>query len=771
MVSVLSACISVHSSRFTCRCILRCIASRPHAFPSHFQQERLNSRACLVGVFSSTRYPLPLPPPCRESDLQRLTQASLLAHRGREVSASFRLPTGCSAGVFPSTSRLCARLVSYSSFGSSPPRASVLQSSNSLAWLRHPSQAERSPGTSQEGKALNEKRHRRKQNAHTYWQEDFSLSPWTLAVAALLLSSFFSSRRPSSSSSSPAFPTAPRRLSNKAFVWSCRYRSEGVLCKGISPSPPSVIASSDPTSCPSPASPPSTSPSPVALSASSPSASSPPSHSSASSFPLAGEMREDLPFYTVSDLKEHGTVGEGKRLWVAYRRGIYDVTDFLDKHPGGRDRLLLAVGRELDPFWRVYGQHNLDSVHELLESMRIGNLVKLEEASDSALEDAYGNEPLRHPALIVRSEKPFNAETPLTLLADDFFTPNDLFFVRNHLPVPQKLNAHSFSGVHFLPGSVQVDKEKYEVEIEVELPGGEKKRLASLSLSDLQTKFYPHHLPCALQCAGNRRDDFNKKGGRRVLNGAAVRSAMPSGQVWLNCFSHCSIGEEDARRLGIRHVHFEGHDCDPLTHTHYAASIPIHRALLGQTLGRWGGENEEDPFQSTTSFGSRDVLLVYEMNGRDLPPDHGAPVRVLVPGTVGARSVKWLKKITLSPRECGSHWQQQDYKIMSPTDEPSSTDEWRSKPSIVDLPVQSAICLPTPESVLPPGTEEVDLKGYAWCGGGRRVVRVDVSLDGGETWTEADLQRRPTRQENNGDAGTKMESASNETHEDKTWSW
>ncbi|CBZ49724.1 unnamed protein product [Neospora caninum Liverpool] len=373
-------------------------------------------------------------------------------------------------------------------------------------------------------------------------------------------------------------------------------------------------------------------------------------------------MREDLPFYTVSDLKEHGTVGEGKRLWVAYRRGIYDVTDFLDKHPGGRDRLLLAVGRELDPFWRVYGQHNLDSVHELLESMRIGNLVKLEEASDSALEDAYGNEPLRHPALIVRSEKPFNAETPLTLLADDFFTPNDLFFVRNHLPVPQKLNAHSFSGVHFLPGSVQVDKEKYEVEIEVELPGGEKKRLASLSLSDLQTKFYPHHLPCALQCAGNRRDDFNKKGGRRVLNGAAVRSAMPSGQVWLNCFSHCSIGEEDARRLGIRHVHFEGHDCDPLTHTHYAASIPIHRALLGQTLGRWGGENEEDPFQSTTSFGSRDVLLVYEMNGRDLPPDHGAPVRVLVPGTVGARSVKWLKKITLSPRECGSHWQQQDYK-------------------------------------------------------------------------------------------------------------
>lgn len=50
--------------------------------------------------------------------------------------------------------------------------------------------------------------------------------------------------------------------------------------------------------------------------------------------------------------------------------------------------------------------------------------------------DPYRNDPKRHPALIVKSEKPFNAETPVELIMDNFYTPNDLFYVRNHMPVP-----------------------------------------------------------------------------------------------------------------------------------------------------------------------------------------------------------------------------------------------------------------------------------------------------------------------------------------------
>lgn len=57
-----------------------------------------------------------------------------------------------------------------------------------------------------------------------------------------------------------------------------------------------------------------------------------------------------------------------------------------------------------------------------------------------------------------------------------------------------------------------------------------------------------------------------------------------------------------------------------------------------------------------------DVLLAYEMNGKELPQDHGYPIRIVAPGIVGARNVKWLGKIVVSEEESKSHWQQNDYK-------------------------------------------------------------------------------------------------------------
>ena len=62
-----------------------------------------------------------------------------------------------------------------------------------------------------------------------------------------------------------------------------------------------------------------------------------------------------------------------------------------------------------------------------------------------------------------------------------------------------------------------------------------------------------------------------------------------------------------------------------------------------------------------------DVILAYEMNGVTLPRDHGFPVRVVVPGVVGARNVKWLNRIIISEHESDSHWQQSDYKGFSPS--------------------------------------------------------------------------------------------------------
>lgn len=100
---------------------------------------------------------------------------------------------------------------------------------------------------------------------------------------------------------------------------------------------------------------------------------------------------------------------------------------------------------------------------------------------------------------------------------------------------------------------------------------------------------------------------------------------------------YCGFKKDDEK---IKHVQFFGLDAG-LDGVSYAASVPAFAAL--------------DP--------RRDVILAYEMNGEPLPKDHGAPLRVIVPGVVGARNVKWLGRVVLSDRESDSHWQQNDYKV------------------------------------------------------------------------------------------------------------
>eukprot|EP00434_Breviolum_minutum_P011213 symbB.v1.2.009895.t1/scaffold639.1/size181572/16 len=136
----------------------------------------------------------------------------------------------------------------------------------------------------------------------------------------------------------------------------------------------------------------------------------------------------------------------------------------------------------------------------------------------------------------------------------------------------------------------------------------------------------------------------------------------------------------------------------------------------------------------------RDIILTFKMNGEPLPADHGAPLRCLVPGVAGARSVKWLNKLIVASEESQSHWQQNDYKAFN-NSTTWETADFASLPAIQDMPVNSAISSPPPKSLVqltPEGC--VEMKGWAWSGGGRGIARVDVSADG-HTWTEAELQR------------------------------
>ena len=135
-----------------------------------------------------------------------------------------------------------------------------------------------------------------------------------------------------------------------------------------------------------------------------------------------------------------------------------------------------------------------------------------------------------------------------------------------------------------------------------------------------------------------------------------------------------------------------------------------------------------------------DVILAYEMNGEELPRDHGYPIRVVATGIVGARNVKWLKRIVLSNEESHSHWQRNDYKGFNPSIDWSTVDFTKS-PAVQNMPITSLIC----QSKLHNG--QLELNGYAWAGGGNRVIRIDLTLDQGENWIEGEIDQQTNDKE------------------------
>lgn len=123
--------------------------------------------------------------------------------------------------------------------------------------------------------------------------------------------------------------------------------------------------------------------------------------------------------YTMDEVQKHAS---RESLWITYGIGVYDITKFLPEHPGS-DKVMLAAGNAIDPFWHVYQQHNTAEVLSLLETFRIGNILASERVGTADLDNPWANEPVRHPVLKPASERPFNAEPPADLLIDSFLTP------------------------------------------------------------------------------------------------------------------------------------------------------------------------------------------------------------------------------------------------------------------------------------------------------------------------------------------------------------
>lgn len=138
---------------------------------------------------------------------------------------------------------------------------------------------------------------------------------------------------------------------------------------------------------------------------------------------------------------------------------------------------------------------------------------------------------------------------------------------------------------------------------------------------------------------------------------------------------------------------------------------------------------------------TNDVILAYEMNNDTIPPDHGYPVRLIVPGFVGGRQIKWVKEIRVSEKETDNYYHWHDNKVLPPVvDSTEAIEEgWFHDPNftLYELNINSVITSPhhgvsvvldkLPRSPIP-------VEGYAYSGGGRKITRVEVSVDGGITW-------------------------------------
>jgi sulfite oxidase len=401
--------------------------------------------------------------------------------------------------------------------------------------------------------------------------------------------------------------------------------------------------------------------------------------------------------YTRAQVAEHKT--KQSRIWVTYKDGVYDITDFVDKHPGG-EKIMLAAGSAIDPFWTMYANHMKPDIRDMLEVYRIGDL-KASELTNQSMRDSddpYGNDPERLPVLKVNSEKPFNAETPAAILVDKFLTPNEIFYVRNHLPVPL------------------VTTDTYELII-----SGNGVRDVKFTIDELK-KFKQCKVVTTMQCAGNRRKEMSDTKPVKGLDWTigAIGTAEWTGVKLRDLLQFAGLDadklefEDDPK---IQHVQFEGLDQD-VTGSKYGGSIPISKVV--------------DPHG--------DVIIAYQMNGVDIPRDHGYPLRAIVPGIVGARNVKWLSKIIVSDEESQTFWQQKDYRGFNPSADFGRLD-YSKAPAIQDLPVQSAICDPQDGSTVKAEDEQFLIKGYAWSGGGRDIIRVDITPDHGKTWIEADLKK------------------------------
>jgi DMSO/TMAO reductase YedYZ molybdopterin-dependent catalytic subunit len=289
--------------------------------------------------------------------------------------------------------------------------------------------------------------------------------------------------------------------------------------------------------------------------------------------------------------------------------------------------------------------------------------------------------------LIVRQKDPDNLEAPFAQL-QSFITPNELFYVRNHFKRPD-IN----------PGTWRLKV------------GGEVSRLLEVSYDELR-RMPSRTVIATLECAGNNRSFLTPKAKGVAWGLGAVGNAEWTG-VPLG-----AVLDQAGLKPNAVEVVLEGADSGQLTadakpagSVHFARSLPLEKARKPE------------------------VLLAYRMNGVELPPNHGFPVRAIVPGWYGVASIKWLQRIVVTPSPFPGYFQTFDYSTFQ------STGGLAQATPITELQVKAQIARPTEKEVIPAG-KPYTIRGMAWAGEAR-VAKVEISSDSGRTWFETTLEGKP----------------------------
>jgi DMSO/TMAO reductase YedYZ molybdopterin-dependent catalytic subunit len=285
--------------------------------------------------------------------------------------------------------------------------------------------------------------------------------------------------------------------------------------------------------------------------------------------------------------------------------------------------------------------------------------------------------------LVIRQKDPDNLESPFDQL-DSFITPAELFYIRSHFSAPR------------------LGLASYQLHIE-----GAVTRPLSLSYQSLRDM--PSETQVALlECAGNGRVFLVPQTEGAQWELGAVGNAEWTG-VPLRALLELAGVEDDACEIVL-----EGADQGipkekpvPPRPISYARSLPRDKAMRPE------------------------VLIAYQMNGRHLRPDHGYPVRAIVPGHYGMASVKWLTHIRAVREPFRGYWQTSDYGYW---DYAAGNPVRRA---LGEVKPKSEIGRPRVRETIPPN-HPYTICGAAWAGE-TVITEIAVSTDGGETWAEAEF--------------------------------